>query len=102
MNRMNFTHESGVILDVCKLHGLWFDRDELRRIVEFIRSGGLENSRERDVEEWKAEQRKLNLLSRTVTPGEGLSLAPYDPPDRQNSGSLLIDIVTSVAKLFFN
>jgi len=100
MNRMNFAHESGVILDICKLHGLWFDRDELRRIVEFIRAGGLDASRERDLQELKAEERKLNSLARTVTPGEGLYLAPVDPPDPLHTGSVLIDLVTAVARLF--
>jgi Zn-finger nucleic acid-binding protein len=51
MNRVNFAHRSGVIVDVCRTDGVWFDRDELRRIIEFIRAGGLERSRERDVAE---------------------------------------------------
>ena len=38
MNRFNFARSSGVILDSCKPHGIWFDPDELRRIVAFIRS----------------------------------------------------------------
>ncbi len=40
MNRVNFARCSGVIVDVCKEHGTWFDADELRRIVEFIYTGG--------------------------------------------------------------
>ena len=99
MNRMNFAHESGVILDICKAHGVWFDREELRRIVEFIRGGGLEASRERDREDWKAEERKLNALSRTQTPGEGLYLAPGAPPQPFYAGSLLVDLAAFVAKL---
>src|SRR5437879_9204360 len=42
MNRVNFARCSQVVVDVCKAHGTWFDKDELRRIVEFIRGGGLE------------------------------------------------------------
>ena len=42
MNRINFAHCSGVIVDVCKGHGTWFDRDELSQIIQFIRGGGLE------------------------------------------------------------
>jgi len=57
MNRVNFAHASGVILDICKAHGVWCDRDELRRIVEFIRAGGLDASRERDRETWETERR---------------------------------------------
>lgn len=59
MNRVNFARCSGVVVDVCKGHGTWFDRDELRRIVEFIRGGGLSVSREREKREVEAERRKL-------------------------------------------
>jgi len=48
MNRMNFARCSGVIVDVCKQHGTWFDRDELSRIVEFIRGGGLNAARAKE------------------------------------------------------
>lgn len=48
MNRMNFARCSGVIVDICKNHGTWFDRDELSRIIEFIRGGGLNASRAKE------------------------------------------------------
>jgi Zn-finger nucleic acid-binding protein len=57
MNRMNFARCSGVIVDVCKKHGTWFDRDELSRIVEFIHGGGLNASRAKEKIEI-AEQRE--------------------------------------------
>ena len=41
MARRNYARRSGVIVDFCATHGLWFDREELRRVVEFIRTGGL-------------------------------------------------------------
>lgn len=59
MNRINFAHCSGVIVDVCRGHGTWFDRDELRGIVEFIRSGGLERSRQKEKDEIKYEREQL-------------------------------------------
>jgi Zn-finger nucleic acid-binding protein/RNA polymerase subunit RPABC4/transcription elongation factor Spt4 len=51
MNRLNYGHVSGVILDVCKEDGLWFDRDELRRVLEFIEAGGLDKSRARELQD---------------------------------------------------
>lgn len=57
MNRVNFAHGSGIILDICKADGVWFDRDELRKIVEFIRAGGLEKSRQMDMQQWEEEKR---------------------------------------------
>lgn len=60
MNRVNFARCSGVIVDVCKGHGTWFDRDELSRIVEFIRQGGLEASRNREKAALEEERRRLH------------------------------------------
>jgi Zn-finger nucleic acid-binding protein len=59
MNRVNFARCSGVVVDVCKGHGTWFDRDELRQIVEFIRAGGLDVSRAREKAELAEERRRL-------------------------------------------
>lgn len=49
MNRVAFASHSRVIVDVCRGHGTWFDRDELRRVVEYIRAGGLEKARAEDL-----------------------------------------------------
>jgi Zn-finger nucleic acid-binding protein len=43
MNRRNFGRQSGVIVDVCSAHGTWFDADELPRVCDFVRRGGLVN-----------------------------------------------------------
>lgn len=59
MNRINFARCSGVIVDICKGHGTWFDRDELSRIVEFIRGGGLEAARDKQKAELEEERRRL-------------------------------------------
>jgi Zn-finger nucleic acid-binding protein len=59
MNRVNFARCSGVVVDICKGHGTWFDKDELSRIVEFIRAGGLEASRAKEKAELVEERRLL-------------------------------------------
>ena len=71
MNRRQFANCSGVIVDWCKAHGTWFDRDELKRIVQFILAGGLNKARDRErskVEEerqkLREERRHLEVLSR--------------------------------------
>jgi Zn-finger nucleic acid-binding protein len=68
MNRINFASYSGVIVDVCKSHGLWFDRDELGKVVEFIRGGGLDRARQRQKEELQDEQRRLERMRRGLAP----------------------------------
>ena len=59
MNRVAFARCSGVVVDVCKTHGTWFDKDELRRIVEFIRAGGLDVARADEIEELERKRREL-------------------------------------------
>lgn len=60
MNRVNFAHCSNVIVDVCNRHGTWFDRDELRKIVEFIRAGGLDEARAKEIAELEERRRQLS------------------------------------------
>lgn len=60
MNRNNFARSSGVIVDICKRHGVWLDAEELPRIIEFIRKGGLDHQRRREKLQLE-EQRKLLL-----------------------------------------
>ncbi len=59
MNRVNFANCSNVVVDVCREHGTWFDRDELRRIVEFIRGGGMTRAREKEVRDLEEQRRQL-------------------------------------------
>ena len=59
MNRINFARCSGVIVDICKGHGTWFDPDELSGIVQFIRSGGLEVSRQKEKHELEFQREQL-------------------------------------------
>jgi Zn-finger nucleic acid-binding protein len=56
MNRVNFGKLSGVIVDVCKVHGTWFDVGELTRVVAFVASGGLGRTREREKKEAETER----------------------------------------------
>lgn len=81
MNRSNFARSSGVILDVCKAHGVWLDRGELQRVIGFVESGGLTVAREREREELIEEQRRLAAMQdRTQRVGgtsmSGFTMAP--------------------------
>ena len=59
MNRNNFAKVSGVIIDSCKEHGIWFDAEELPKIIEFIRKGGMEFSRQKEKANLEAERQHL-------------------------------------------
>jgi len=71
MNRSNFARSSGVIIDMCKQHGVWFDADELPKIIDFIDKGGIDRSREKEKiaiaderSKLRDEERRLAMLSR--------------------------------------
>lgn len=61
MNRNNFAKVSGVIIDTCKGHGVWFDAEELPKIIEFIRKGGMEYSRNKERVELENEREKIRF-----------------------------------------
>lgn len=70
MNRTNFAGRSGTVLDSCKPHGTWFDKDELARVIEFIRAGGLDLARQDQLERMRQEKRRIEIeLSRRALPG---------------------------------
>jgi Zn-finger nucleic acid-binding protein len=71
MNRINFARCSGVVVDVCKGHGTWFDAEELRQIIEFIRAGGLDAARMREKEQIEEERRQLRNEQLAAARGTG-------------------------------
>ena len=77
MNRSNFARSSGVILDVCKAHGVWLDRGELQRVLGFIESGGLTVAREREREALIEEQRRLAAVQDRGQMAGGPSLSAF-------------------------
>ncbi len=40
----NYARKSGVVVDVCLPHGVWFDATELEQIIIFVQSGGLDRA----------------------------------------------------------
>jgi Zn-finger nucleic acid-binding protein len=85
MNRVNFAKCSHVVVDVCRQHGTWFDTDELRRIVEFIRAGGLELSRTRELAELE-EARRRGSPAQTADGWAGNAALPDLEPGDLDSG----------------
>ncbi len=59
MNRSNFARASGVIIDICKAHGVWFDAGELPRIIEFIQKGGMDAARQKEKFELEEQRKRL-------------------------------------------
>jgi Zn-finger nucleic acid-binding protein len=83
MNRVNFGKLSGVIVDVCRSHGTWFDAGELTRVVAFAASGGLVKTRAREL----AEKRELEARRSSAHADAIVSLERHDMETRAEAWS---------------
>ena len=61
MNRRLFAAGTGVIIDVCRAHGMFFDAGELPLIIDFVMNGGLDTAQKQDIERMRdAARRELH------------------------------------------
>jgi Zn-finger nucleic acid-binding protein len=79
MNRKNFGITSGVVVDVCKKHGTWFDEGELPRVLAFVTSGGLERAKKREAEEAARLRHDAAVSSRTPVMTSSSSGERWEP-----------------------
>lgn len=89
MNRSNFGRLSGVLLDTCRAHGLWFDAEELQQVLDFIARGGLELASMRDAERERERVRSEKFDARLESQRTVRELHP-DGPGLSRTGSPLV------------
>jgi Zn-finger nucleic acid-binding protein len=94
MNRSNFARSSGVIIDLCKQHGVWFDADELPKIIDFIHGGGMARAREKEKialdderSNLRDEQRRFEMMERRSGGGR------FSDPDKETGIGTFIDFL---------
>lgn len=63
MARQNYLRVSGIILDACPEHGIWFDREELRRVAAFLQTGGTVKAQQMDLQRAKEAQRHASAVA---------------------------------------
>lgn len=74
MNRKAFGRISGIVVDVCRSHGIWFDIGELAEVIRFVEKGGLERTRQLELEELAERERRLRTHQRRIEKGESLGI----------------------------
>ena len=77
MSRKVFGRVSGVIVDICRLHGVWFDAGELTAVIEFVERGGLDEQRKCEQEDDQRLQEQRQRLEKI----------PWEEPRRGWGGS---------------
>ena len=98
MNRVNFGKLSGTVVDVCRGHGTFLDTGELHQIVEFIHGGGLERARERQIEDLREQEQRLQAREHQID-REWSGFQPYDPLGHklgQLSADAIFDLLSAI------
>ena len=95
MNRSNFGGGSGVIVDVCGAHGVFLDRGELTRIVDFIEKGGWERVKKREIQRMEEDAAALESRRRAAE-----SLGPMPPFPSESTERRLATVLEILAGLF--
>jgi len=68
MHRRNYGRRSGVILDMCHEHGLWFDAGELDQALRWVRDGGWAEAERIRSERVRDRERQERFRRLTETP----------------------------------
>lgn len=102
MTPRNFGRRSGVIVDTCKAHGVWFDEHELTHVLEYVASGGLRESRQRDLEDARLElrRRRHQALTEQMKIVRTPDQFGHRDPGLHSAGALL-SVLREVGSLFY-
>ena len=94
MNRKQFSAGSGVIIDVCKAHGAFFDPGELPAIIRFVMSGGLEQAEKKALDRQReAVKREAQNAQFTAMMASRSSTTALDRSERGTAGDALVDLL---------
>jgi Zn-finger nucleic acid-binding protein len=99
MNRQAFGRFSGVIIDVCKADGMWFDAGELAEVIRFVQQGGLDFVRDRERQEQAEQERRSRTEAAIAEVTAGFQADETDTVLRSRTGnSMFADLLHSIVK----
>lgn len=94
MNHKSFSRGSGIVLDWCRDHGTWLDRQELQQIFSYIRSGGLQMSREHEQRDLEEEKARLRLKQFEIeTRANRMGNVGNSTPSLDNAGDSILQFL---------
>jgi hypothetical protein len=98
MVRWNFGRSSGVAVDVCNQHGIWFDAQELAHVMRWIRSGNMQAA-QGDI--FRLRQSSLAARSAQLRPPRRADAPMLDAGGDTASGEFVLaaDVVATIASV---
>jgi len=104
MNRQNFAKLSGVVLDVCREHGTWFDAGEIRGCIEFVLSGGLVKAAAAEKDRMKEKVAHLEAMARLHSSSSRSSRFPTEGSflggEQELAENFLVSLLGTVLRFF--
>lgn len=94
MNRVNYSHRSGVIIDQCIKHGVWLDNGEITHLMEWKKAGGELLSTK------KKQEKKLRKRNPPDAPVY-YERSTYSRSSKNLDGDLFEQVLELVSELFF-
>jgi len=92
MNRTNFAKISGVIIDTCRGHGIWFDPGEIEKIMDFVAHGGLIKAKDLDLQRIKDEETLMKLKTQSAAAQGEMRLGTWGG-FQEDKGIDIVDVV---------
>jgi hypothetical protein len=101
---LNYAGRSGVVIEICRPHGIWLDRDQMRQIVQFIRAGGMDRTRAIEKEELRRQQLATETAACIGGPSSWMDnpMAPSVSIGHPDNVQLAADLIGGLASIFFN
>jgi Zn-finger nucleic acid-binding protein len=92
MNRKLFAAGTGVIIDVCRSHGTFFDAGELPLVIEFVMNGGLERAERKEIERMRETARRELAQAHDAARAASYGHMAYE----RTRASSLVDLLASL------
>jgi Zn-finger nucleic acid-binding protein len=97
MNRKLFGAGAGVIVDVCRAHGTFFDVGELPIIINYVQQGGLEKAEKKEIERMRDNAKREQQNAAFASARAAASSHDYEGMSRANDrSSVLVDLLASL------
>jgi Zn-finger nucleic acid-binding protein len=103
MNRKLFGAGAGVVIDVCRAHGTFFDVGELPVIITYVQQGGLEKQAKKEIERMREAAKREQLNAAYANARSASSSGEYNMYNGAygqradfTRGSLLVDLLSSL------
>jgi Zn-finger nucleic acid-binding protein len=92
MNRLNFERVSGIIIDRCRDHGIWFDASELDAALRFIKLGGerVSDARQQEEDRARASQLRFKVEPKIPQDGRRVEFFASEGEDRSDAVSVIV------------